>query len=183
MTATCPFDPGTRRYAPHLAFPEYRHVLGETPHPRTDPRGHSFGAEDPCASASLAADSWQSNETYLFGVDLYNFAYWWEAHEQWEALWRREEPGAEAGSFLQGLIQLSASLLKWHGGNQRGFTQLVTKGCERLTRVAGGLEGGCFMGVNAEQVVAQYQVFAKKQQAARQYKPPLLLLEGLVCCP
>lgn len=153
-------------------------MLGETPHPRRDPRGHSFGAEDPCASASLAANSWQSNETYLFGVDLYNFAYWWEAHEQWEALWRGEETGAEAGSFLQGLIQLSASLLKWQAGNQRGFTQLVAKGCERLKGVAGGLEGGCYMGVNPEQLVAQYQAFAGNQQSAGQHKPPLLLLKN-----
>ena len=180
MTASRPFDPSARRYAPHLAFPEYRHVLGETPHPRTHPRGHSFGLPEVSVSASLAADSWPSDETYLFGVDLYNFAFWWEAHEQWEALWHREEDrGGDTGSFLQGLIQLSASLLKWNAGNQRGFTQLAAKGCDRLQRVTGSMEGDCYMGVNPERFVAQYQAFEKNQQAAGQYRPPLLLLEGL----
>ena len=121
-------------------------------------------------------DSWQSNETYLFGVDLYNFAYWWEAHEQWEALWCLEERSVETAAFLQGLIQLSASLLKWHAGNQRGFTQLVAKGCQRLKRVT--VESS-YMGTNLQQLIAAYQAFKDQSSPGFSSVPPTLLLNGL----
>jgi predicted metal-dependent hydrolase len=175
-----PFDPSTQRYAAHADLPSYRHVLGETPHPRTDPLGHSFGVADPIAMAPLAAASWRSNETYLLGIDLYNFAYWWEAHEQWEALWRLQGRSTATSSFLQGLIQVSASLLKWHGGNRPGFDRLAAKGCDKLQRVARAVEGAGYMGVDIERFVDQYRVFISQQsmiQPSTTSMPPRLLLQ------
>ena len=172
-----PYEPCRERQVPGRAFPPYRHGPGVTPHPRRDPRGHSFGADEPGAPAPLEASSWTSNETYLFGVDLYNFAYWWEAHEQWEALWRLAGAATDTGVFLQGLIQVSAALLKWHGGKRRGFVGLSAKGCDRLTRVAGRLDGAAYMGLALAPFVAAFQEFGAHQQMiwpARRGLPPAL---------
>jgi hypothetical protein len=106
-----------------------------TPHPRTSPDGHRAGVAEPTC-ASLTCHNWPSHETWLLGVDLYNQAYWWEAHEQWEAAWRLATPGQNAAHLLQGLIQLSAALLKWDLGNKRGRDGLWRKAREHLCAVS-----------------------------------------------
>ena len=113
-----------------------------TPHPRTNPEGHSYGEENGGGEGvhPLTVDGWAANETYLFGVDLYNYAYWWEAHEQWELLWRMECRGSEIALFLRGLIQASASVLKLHQGNRRGSGQLFRRCQGNLLDGAGGRE-------------------------------------------
>jgi hypothetical protein len=103
-----PPDPAWPRYAPRLALPPYPFIPGRAPHPRRDPAGHAFGRPEP-SPPRLPPDQWRRNEAYLFGVDLYNFACWWESHELWEALWRHEERDAPAAQFLQGLIQVAAA--------------------------------------------------------------------------
>ena len=129
-----PFDPGLGRYAPGTPFPPYRHVPGVTPHPRTDPRGHGHGEPEP-ASAPLTGGNWRTHPAYLLGADLFNHAYWWESHEWWEAAWRAT--GDETTrTYLQGLIQLAAALIKWHAGNSRGRRGLWRRSRERLQGVA-----------------------------------------------
>ena len=56
---------------------------------------------------------WYDCESYLYGVDLFNHAYWWEAHEAWEGPWRAAGRQSATGFFLQGLIQISVARLKW----------------------------------------------------------------------
>ena len=150
-----PFDLSTPRYAPDRAFPSYRHLPGETPHPRKHSRGHSYGIPDLCESPPLTAANWRSNAAYLYGADLFNYAYWWEAHEQWEGLWlqAKEKPHEVdlSRDYLQGLIQASASLLKWHQGFAGGMRRLETRARSRLQRVASsrpdymGLDVGEFL--------------------------------------
>ena len=85
----------------------------------------------------------------------------------------------DTGAFLQGLIQLSAALLKWHAGNRRGFTQLAVKGCAKLERVAASAPAADYMGVNLEPFSRRWRIFAANPQesAANSGAPPLLLLE------
>ena len=56
------------------------------PHPTNSPEGHSYGKEDE-EHEKWDSDLWKDNEDYLFGIDLYNYHYYWEAHEAWEGLW------------------------------------------------------------------------------------------------
>ena len=49
---------------------------------------------------------------FLYGVDLYNHGYLWEAHEAWEGLWHQAKRDALQAEFLQGLIQCAAAALK-----------------------------------------------------------------------
>ena len=64
-----PFDPSMSRYAPERPFPPYRHLPGETPHPRKHLRGHSHGIPDICESPPLSALKWYTNAAYLYGRD------------------------------------------------------------------------------------------------------------------
>ncbi|MFN0206470.1 MAG: DUF309 domain-containing protein [Planctomycetota bacterium] len=131
-----PPRPEYKRYAPRRAFPIYRFVPGLNPHPVSDPRGHSYeGGKHGPPPAYVAPENWQQNEEYLLGCDLYNFAYWWEAHEAWEGLWHLTPKNNTEGLFLQGLIQISASNLKRHMGEPEGSKKLATLGLQKLKNV------------------------------------------------
>lgn len=154
-----PFDPTCLRWVARLKFPPYRHLPGETPHPRTHPEGHSYGAIETYEGPPLLPDEWWENEAYLFGVDLYNYAYWWEAHEQWEGLWHLAGAQSVCGLYLQGLIQVGAALIKWHQGNRRGLIKLSGKGRDKLERVRGAVEGGVYMGLDLRDFLQQLEAF------------------------
>ena len=148
MSQPHPFDPNYVRYAPEFSFPPYRHVPGETPHPHRDSQGHSYGLMPEHDGMPLTGDSWPRSRAYLIGADLFNHAYWWEAHEWWEALWRLEERGATVALYLQGLIQVAAGFIKWHQGNQRGVDLLHGHGRKKLEQVCRCWGEGAHMGLD-----------------------------------
>ena len=125
-----PPDPGCARYT-RIAFPAYRYVPGRSPHPRRDPGGHSYGRPEPLAAALDPAE-WATSTVYLHGVDLYNFAYWWEAHESFEALWQAADKEGTLGQMLQGLIQIAAGNLKRFMGAESAAQKLGARGLARL---------------------------------------------------
>ena len=143
-----PFDPNWCRYCPQTPFPPYRHIPGVTPHPLRDPLGHSYGLEEDTLDVYLSPVMWRQNKTYLYGVDLFNFAYWWEAHEAWEGLWHQAEDTYRL--FLQGLIQISASLIKYHMRMLRPLRTLSTAGRDKLNQVSieCGLSVNDYMGID-----------------------------------
>ena len=116
-------------------FPPYRHRPGRTPHPVLDPKGHLFGQEG-AADDSFDTQQWQQSESYLYGVDLFNHGYFWEAHEAWEGIWKSAPTGSLADLFLRGLIQLAAAMLQRETGKLAGMRSLSRKGLERLRQVA-----------------------------------------------
>lgn len=153
-----PFDPDGVRYCSQRPFPPYRHVPGVTPHPIRDPQGHSHGLEEDDSPVSLPA-AWHQTEDYLYGVDLFNFAYWWEAHEAWEGLWNKTEDDCRL--FLQGLIQISAALIKYHMRQLRGLQSLSTNGRTKLLHVLTNLDDptGIYMGVNLPEFLTCLDTF------------------------
>ena len=90
-------------------------------------------------------DDWQRNELYLYGVDLFNHGYWWEAHAEWEMLWQATERRDDAGWFLQGLIQVAAALVQLRAGRVEGARKLAGKVGANLRRVTSP-----FMGLDVE---------------------------------
>jgi len=140
-------SPTPPRYAPERAFPPYAYLPGRDPHPTGDPRGHSFGAESGAPPRHLAADRWRENEDYLFGCDLYNHGYLWEAHEAWEGLWHLARADTDQADLLQGLIQCAAACLKIPMDQPRGRERLAENGTARLERVARA-HGGAYMGLD-----------------------------------
>ena len=96
-------------------FPAYAHVPGVTPHPKKS-GGHSEGEADP-ESYALTQENWRTHEDYLFGIDLHNHGYFWEAHVWWEAVWKATPKGASR-DFVQGLIKATAGALKKKMGEE-----------------------------------------------------------------
>jgi predicted metal-dependent hydrolase len=98
------------------ALPPYRHVPGLTPHPLKHPGGHSYGGGIWQGSGEEVFDPerWRESSSYLLGVDLFNQAYLWEAHEAWEEVWNAVDRGSMPGRMAQGMIQVAAALLKLH---------------------------------------------------------------------
>jgi hypothetical protein len=74
------------RFVPDRPFPPYAYVPGRTPHPTRDPDGHSYGTEFEIPERP-DPDEWRACSDYLYGIDLFNHGFYWEAHEAWEGLW------------------------------------------------------------------------------------------------
>lgn len=104
---------------PDAPFPPYTFVPGRTPHPVRDPAGHLFG-QSPELPSPLDPARWQDSRAYLYGIDLFNQGYYWEAHEVWEGLWRAAGRTGPIANFLKGLIKLAAAGVKVRQGQPRG---------------------------------------------------------------
>jgi uncharacterized protein len=107
-------------------LPPYPFVPGVTPHPRRHEHGHSFGQPEPKRTA-FEARLWRDSQDYKFAVDLFNFEYWWESHELFEALWHASGRRTREGRFFQGLIQLAAAHLKRRMGNTAAAIRLFNR--------------------------------------------------------
>ncbi len=116
---------GSRRYSSDC-LPAYRFIPGFSPHPITDPQGHSHGLVPEVVEA-LPPAAWASCRPYLFGCDLYNHGYWWEAHEAWEGLWQVTRSAPAQHRFLQGLIQAANTQLKLTLGKAQAVRRLWAK--------------------------------------------------------
>jgi hypothetical protein len=64
---------------------------------------------------------------FAYGADAFNGGCFWEAHECWELLWRREPRGAPRRRLLQGLILLAAARVKLGQGRPEGAAALHRK--------------------------------------------------------
>lgn len=162
--------PDPARYAPNTPFPPYRHAPGRTPHPRKHPDGHSYNTEE-YAGPPLTMENWRENQAYLYGVDLFNYGYWWEAHEAWEGLWGQEDKRSLCRGDLQGLIQMAAALVKWREGNRRGVEKLGGQARIKLERVDG--ENPVYMGLRIAAFIREVE---SALAVAEQVDPPLLRL-------
>lgn len=157
------------RYCPDWPFPAYRYVPGLSPHP------HKAGnAPTQLKKAkALTEDNWHTNQYYLFGIDLYHYGYFWEAHEAWEALWHLTTKNDETGQFLQGLIQNSAAQLKVHLGEWHGARNLSEEAYRRL----GSIRKETLFGLNLKELLKQmHQHYTLLWQGGEGVKEPMPLL-------
>jgi hypothetical protein len=100
------------RLLPNRGFPSYAYLPGRQPHPVRDPGGHSYQAEPIPVVATL------DSEEFLWGQDLFNHGYYWEAHEAWEGIWQVAERGSALRGLLKALILLSAAGVKIREGKR-----------------------------------------------------------------
>lgn len=124
------------RLLPSAEMPSYTYVPGaDVPHPIRDPRGHSY-ARKGRSSKPLVAELWAENRTYLLAIDYFNHGYYWEAHEEWERLWRVSGPDTTVGRFLKGLIKLSAAGVKVRENSIHGVRRHAASAGEVFADVA-----------------------------------------------
>ncbi len=127
-------------------LPSYRFVPGQAPHPTRDREGHSYH-KPPVQLAPFDPNDWDACEEYLYGIDLFNHGYWWEAHEALEALWAAAGRRTETGRFIQGLIQIAAAHLKWLQGSHAVARRMAAAGLEKMQPIHGiflGIEVATF---------------------------------------
>ncbi len=121
------------RLLPERQFPAYAYLPGRQPHPVRDPGGHSYQAEPHVAPVELALTS----ENFYWGIDLFNYGYYWEAHEAWEGLWQVAS-SPRYRLFFKGMILLAATGVKIREGKQAAATRHATRAAKVLRLAAAG---------------------------------------------
>ena len=120
------------RVWPKEALPPYRYVpLGVHPHPTMDEGGH-MRAKVPEPDSRPSELAWMTNRWWLYGVDLYNRWYFWEAQETWEPLWRKLDRQGPEAMFLQALMMCCGALLKLHCKETKGVNAFWDGAQERF---------------------------------------------------
>ncbi len=119
-----------------FALPAYRFVPRVQPHPTADPRGHSYERAPRFPALAVDGYRWWNSPGYLYGCDLYNRGFWWEAHEAWEAIWHLADRGSPERAALQGLIQLANCHLKLHMGRLNAVARLTRSYGRHFDRAA-----------------------------------------------
>ena len=112
------------RYCPQLPLPAYRYIPGQMQkdeHRRDIPKVKTI---------NISPKKWFENEAYVYGIDLFNHGFFYEAHEVWEALWMKVDRETVQGKFLKALIQLAASRLKTLMGEAKPPERLSLKARE-----------------------------------------------------
>ncbi len=137
------------------AFPPYTFVPGENPHPVRDPGGHSFGQLQHDA-VEFDPEHWQDCDEYLYGIDLFNHGYWWEAHEALEGVWIAAGRTTPIGYFIQGLIQVAVALLKQHQAFTDVAQRMAADGLDKMHLV-----NSEFLGIDVPAFKKQVHAFIK----------------------
>jgi hypothetical protein len=158
------------RYAPNRAFPRSAYLPGRDLHPTRDPER----AAPLVDVAHRPPESWREDEEYLFGVDLYNHGFLWEAHEAWETRWHLSKSDPVQSGFLQGLIQCSAASLKIPMEQPSGLAKLSALGTARLDEVA-RRAGPRYMGLDVQAFVREFRAFAASSPASADARPRIVL--------
>ena len=141
------------RLVPHRSFPAYAFVPGRHPHPESDPAGHSFGVER-APAAELAPSHWHESEPYLYGLDLFNAEFFWEAHVEFESLWIAAGRRGAIADFLKGLIKLAAAGVKHREGNGKGVRSHAHRAAELFLAVMESRKELSFLGFRLPDLVA-----------------------------
>lgn len=133
------------RLCPNRPLPPYSYVPGHFPHPISDPRGHSY--HDAAIATTVPGDhqivpvpvgrssDWNLSSDYLFGIDLFNHGFYWEAHETWEQVWIELGRTGRDADFIKGLIKLAASGVKAREGRPIGVQRHARRAHELFCHV------------------------------------------------
>jgi predicted metal-dependent hydrolase len=103
----------------------------------------------------VAPERWRENAVYLQGIDLFNFAYWWECHEALEGLWHLTGHQGIESQFLQGVIQVAAANLKRHMASLDGARRLGREAVQRL----GSVKPPLYMGLDLEAFIPAVRAY------------------------
>ncbi len=141
------------RYVPELPFPPYTYTPGVAPHPVSDPAGHAFGKEHQRPTA-IEPTRWRESREFLFAVDLFNYGYYWEAHEVWESLWLSAGRSGLVADFLKGLIKLAAAGVKLREGRAVGVQRHTDRARQLFQGVQASAGMNSFLGLSFPALLA-----------------------------
>lgn len=133
------------RRLPDLALPGHAHVPGSGSTPDMAP----LEAAKSLAPSVMRHEEWQDNAAYLYGHDLLDAGFFWEAHEVWEAVWLNCPPNSAEKLMLRMLIQQANTRLKLVMGRRNAAERLAAEVEALRIDLAGRLGApGSFMGVD-----------------------------------
>ncbi len=165
---TEPSSPLPPRLVPDRPFPAYAYIPGRTPHPTRDPDGHSYGA---VLESSEPPDpqEWRACRDYLYGIDLFNHGFYWEAHEAWEGLWVACGRRGPTATYLQALINLAAAGFKARWGNPRGMRANAGTALRLFKPVVSqlGSTGSRYMGLDVRALVDFADTISRTQPTVK----------------
>ncbi|HSR54132.1 MAG TPA: DUF309 domain-containing protein [Acidobacteriota bacterium] len=110
-------------------------------------------------------ERWEACEAHLYGIDLFNHGYYWEAHEVWEELWQACGRRGVTATFLKGLIALAAAGLKARMGNARGTRTHATRAVDLFQAVADRSPEPRYMGLHLEDLERHARAIASQPPA------------------
>lgn len=102
-------------------------------------------------------------DAYLYGVDLFNAGYFWECHEAFESIWLLLPRGGRVSTYLQGLIQYAAFLLKTGQGESSARDRLRDAALVKLETVCREIQSDSkhtFMGLELKTWLLQARIFS-----------------------
>jgi predicted metal-dependent hydrolase len=110
---------------------------------------------------------WHECRAYLYGIDLFNHGYFWEAHEAWEGVWRDCGRRGTTADFLKGLIHLAAAGVKAKEQRQAGVASHGRRAAELFHALARDLSQDHYMGLSLRELETRGQEVA--DASARQH--------------
>jgi hypothetical protein len=141
-----------------IPFPRRPYLPGTgMTHPGKDLAGPHIPQISPRAAVFDAAN-WRFSQHYLYAVDLFNYRYWWEAHEVLEEVWLAAGKNTPAGKFIQGIIQIAAALLKASQSAHSGARRLALKGLSKIR-----LQSGVFLGMDVHEFGLQVETYILRE--------------------
>lgn len=161
----------SERLAPELPLPPYSFVPGKAAHPKSDPAGHSYGTESP-PPAPVDPQRWSESKPYLYGLDLFNNQFFWEAHEEFEGLWLAAGRTGPAADFLKGLIKLAAAGVKHRESKPQGVRSHARRAAELFRGLRDVVNEGRFLGLS---LAALIDLAEDVRRNGWPDSPPLLL--------
>jgi hypothetical protein len=174
--------PTRPRFVPELTLPSYSYVPGRSPHPFSDARGHSYGGK-PALPAAMDAAAWQACRPYLYGIDLFNHGYYWEAHEVWEGLWKACGRRGVTADVLKGLIKLAAAGVKLREGRRAGVVSHSQRAATLFRQVKGqsASVSGQYVGLNLDDLARLAETVAERAKTETLPSGPEAQFDFLLC--
>jgi hypothetical protein len=140
------------RLVPDEPLPPYSYVTGRFPHPTRDQAGHSFG-RPPDEPPPIQPERWNQSRIYLVGCDLFNYGYYWEAHETWEAAWKAAGRRGTLADFLKALIKLAAAGVKAREGRPAGVQRHAARAAQLFRGVGAKISGAAYLGLDVDELI------------------------------
>ncbi len=139
------------------ALPVRRYVLGVGARPQGD------SSDTPRTIEPSAYEG-----EWRYGVDLFNYAYYWEAHEAWEAVWTSTRAEPER-TIVQGFIQIAAALLQLERAQRERLRLDAVHGLA-LRGVAkvrlGAAQSALYRGLALRKLVPEFEKFLTQLETA-----------------
>lgn len=159
-----------------FSLPTYRFVPDVQPHPAADPRGHSYVRAPRFPATAVDGHRWRDSPSHLYGCDLYNCGFWWEAREAWEMIWHLAARGSPERAALQGLIELANCHLKLYVSRLNAVARLTRSYGGHFDQAA-GLVGAPFLGLDLQALRRRADDYFRDVTAGDEarHDPPVIL--------